>query len=369
MQSKKRKINLLHIASGDLWAGAEVQLFTLCSCLAEDHETNVSVLLLNKGELEKRLRDIGITVIVFDETRVGFFRLAQLVGNYCKSNKIDLVHSHGYKVNILTSICSIFGKFASIRTVHGAQEFKLPFLSVAWCIDRLDKLTGKYIQSSIVAVSEDLKSKLLPIYGRKLFVVRNGVSEVIIERGKKLDKKNCNIGIVGRLTKIKRIDLFLQMAACLLKESLEQNLVFYIVGDGPLRKDLELLANKLEISSSVQFVGQVESALPWIASFDLLVMSSDHEGTPMTLLEAMYIQTPIVAHRVGGLSELLAEGRGWLVDQQSPRMYADKVQEVLRKPVEVKQTTDRAKQAVTDFYSARQNACGYLSIYKSVLSK
>ena len=72
-----RPIRVLHIASGDLWAGAEVQLFTLAKALKNNTNTIVEIILLNHGVLEKKLLSIGINVIVLDESKLNSLVILQ----------------------------------------------------------------------------------------------------------------------------------------------------------------------------------------------------------------------------------------------------------------------------------------------------
>lgn len=116
-------MRIVHIASGDKWAGAEVQLLTLASnqALTED----VHVIVLNAGDLEQRLKQKGIDVAVFDETKFSFADLFRKIRRHLTLLKPNIVHTHRQKENILGSLASFFVRDAvCVRTVHGAPEFK-----------------------------------------------------------------------------------------------------------------------------------------------------------------------------------------------------------------------------------------------------
>jgi glycosyltransferase involved in cell wall biosynthesis len=107
--------------------------------------------------------------------------------------------------------------------------------------------------------------------------------------------------------KVKRVDLFLEAAALLLNEFPSRNWMFHVFGDGPLRASLETRAAFLRIGDKVVFHGHKQDVLTDMSGLHSLVICSDHEGLPMTALEAIALGVPIVAHAVGGLSEQLPD--------------------------------------------------------------
>ena len=113
----------MHVASGDLWAGAEVQLYTLAKTLHSQTDAIVSVVLFNHGTLEHKLRVAGIHVVVIDESALnGIQILLRLVRNI-REQRPDVIHTHRIKENILGSIAAILCcNIPSLRTVHGAPE-------------------------------------------------------------------------------------------------------------------------------------------------------------------------------------------------------------------------------------------------------
>jgi hypothetical protein len=121
--SESRILDIMHIASGDLWASAEVQLFTLVLALQRTQQVNVVVILLNHGKLEQQLQVNGICVIVLDESRLNGLQILRKLIKCMREIHPDIVHTHRFKKNILGSIAAFnSGMIAGIRTVDGAQE-------------------------------------------------------------------------------------------------------------------------------------------------------------------------------------------------------------------------------------------------------
>ena len=110
----------------------------------------------------------------------------------------------------------------------------------------------------------------------------------------------------------------------------ELSISYHIYGDGPLREQLEILCKELGISHLVHFEGQCHEIATELASLDALMMTSDHEGTPMVLLEALALGVPVIAHSTGGIAEVLDHGTcGSLVEDHSPSGYASKLVHII----------------------------------------
>ncbi|MEX2159799.1 MAG: glycosyltransferase [Dehalococcoidia bacterium] len=139
-------------------------------------------------------------------------------------------------------------------------------------------------------------------------------------------------GIVASLQRAKDHETFLR-AASLVREAVP-NAHFVIVGDGPLRKTLERRADALGLESCIRFTGNISGVAPYIATFDVAVLSScDHEGCSNALLEEMAIGKPVVATDVGGNSELVVDREtGLIVPARDAGLLARAMAELLANP-------------------------------------
>ena len=363
---------ILHIISGDLWAGAEVQAYTLLTELREHCE--LLVVLMNQGELATRLIKAGISVKIIDETRTSslkiFLRLCTVIRNFAP----DLIHTHRQKENILGSIANtlasrftrkrLWRRSASVRTAHGAPEFQHSGLKKiqVW----LDRFCGNYLQDAVIAVSSDLASQLNNFFRHSnIHVIRNGVNRHSLQSvtpasDLRLARPDAfHIGIIGRLEPVKRVDLFLYAAHCL-REKTTTPVHFHIVGDGKLAATLKVLGNELDLSTDITFHGHRTDPANVIAALDAVVMCSDHEGTPMTALETLALGKPLIAHSVGGLREILAEFPDLQVTDHSATGYSDKMLQVMQHPPLV--TLDPS-------YTGDVNAQTTLKLYQQIISR
>jgi glycosyltransferase involved in cell wall biosynthesis len=126
------------------------------------------------------------------------------------------------------------------------------------------------------------------------------------------------------LVPVKRADIFIRTIHLLNIQGYTCKGV--IIGSGFLEKDLKLLAKKLSISELIEFRGFINPAALEMSKLDALIMPSDHEGLPMSLIEAVALGVPVIAHNVGGIPEVI---KGWqygtVVDDHSPEGYSQAV--------------------------------------------
>ncbi len=358
--SPEPSMRVMHVISGDLWAGAEVQAFTLLTSLRNVPGLEIHAVLMNDGELAGRLRAAGIGVQILDERRLGGLQILSGLRRAMREWRPDVVHTHRTKENVLGSVAALLsGRLPSVRTVHGASEHS-PSL-----FERINRWCGAHLQDRLIAVSKDLAGKLAGIYPReRIVIIENGidVAQVRAQIGsahvREIAPDAFHVGIVGRLVPVKRIDLFLECAALLNTRAMERKFHFHVVGDGPLRATLAAQAERLGIGGIVTFHGHRPDSISVLAELDCLVMCSDHEGLPMTALEALAVGTPMIAHAVGGLVELLPAQA--LVHRHEASAYAEAVARLASAGLSAQ------AQPFPDAFSAHRNAAQVVSLYRQV---
>ena len=145
----------------------------------------------------------------------------------------------------------------------------------------------------------------------------------------------------------------------------ELTLSFHIYGDGPLQGSLKQQNQQAGTDDIVYFEGHCEHIQDELQSLDMLLMTSDHEGLPMVLLEAMVLQVPIIAHAVGGIPNLLNHGRcGILIEQHDAQSYANAMYQLITQKELKTKLIRRALERVNQHFSAKQNADNYILQYR-----
>jgi len=217
---------VLHVASGDLWAGAEVQLFNLLKQLRSRPDVEPRAVLMNDGELARQLRQQEVPVTVLDESRMNVLKLAAGLRTVMQDFRPEIVHTHRQKENVLGSLMnSLTTRSVCVRTSHGAAEHRPRGLRRLHkrLFFALDEFCGRHLQQRVIAVSTALGADMAAIFGReRVVVVENGIDIQALESGTEIADfrrpapAGTHLGIVGRREKVKRVDLFLGMAKLLI---------------------------------------------------------------------------------------------------------------------------------------------------------
>ena len=144
--------------------------------------------------------------------------------------------------------------------------------------------------------------------------------------GKVIPVKNI-IGTVANLYPTKGIEYLIQAADQL---NNIDDLVFFVIGEGELRPELEKMIREKGLGKKVFLLGQIPDAHRFMSAFDVFVLPSIKEGFPWTLIEAMSAKLPVIATDVGAVSEIIDNYKnGLIVKSKDPAELADKIKEVL----------------------------------------
>lgn len=153
--------------------------------------------------------------------------------------------------------------------------------------------------------------------------------------------RNVDLILVARLSQVKRVDIFLEA----IKETIKivPNIRATIVGDGPLKSSLEMMAKELGIQSNVLFAGHQDNVETWLRDTKIFVLTSESEGLPLSLIEAMMCGLPAVASNVGDIADLIEDGiNGYLVASRSPIAFAQCFIELLTNPGQLTKFSESA---------------------------
>lgn len=319
------RVAVVHIISGDLWAGPENQLVTLLSALRRDERYAVRVVALNDGVLVKRLRDLAVPVSVIAEAGRSFFALVRAVAAELGPLGEVVLHSHRYKENILASLIARRAKqVVLVQTVHGTTEIFSGLKAFkARTYLGLNRLATKRAFDCVITVSEEIRSAVQRELGAspRIVTIRNAVqletlratrSSEEFRRSLAIPADALVLGMIGRLVPIKAVGTMLAAMPELLRRF--PTAVLLLAGVGPEAGSLRAESSRLGIAAKVHFLGSRDDIPDLLQALDLLVISSLHEGIPTVLLEAMAMGRPVVSTAVGGIPEVVSDGvQGLLV--------------------------------------------------------
>ena len=373
-------MRVCHVAMGDLWAGAEVQLLSLMRYLARLPGFECSVILFNEGRLAEELRKLPVSLTVISEQTFSPMGIAYRLAKALRKIRPDVVHTHKYKDSFIgTLVARSLGIPYVVRIVHGLPE---PFMGLRnakmVAYTAADRLMTGWLVDRVVAVSSDIERVLIGLYGsNRVSCIHNGIdlaavrvttSREALRRKWQIPEDAVVIGTVGRLVPVKGHAILLD-ATRILQASIG-NVALVLVGDGPLRKDLEANAKRLGLEKSVIFAGQQDQSYDFMNMMDVFVLPSLHEGIPMVVLEALALQRPVVATRVGGIPEVIEHGQtGFLAEPSDASSLARLLQRLVEDLPMAVSIGKAGRTRVEEKFTARTMAGKTAELYEQVLSK
>ena len=223
----------------------------------------------------------------------------------------------------------------------------------------------------VITPSEHLKSVVngWGASSNKIKVIYNGT-----DINKKHEEKKSdiiNILTVGRLAPFKNIDKIIYALNTLNEE--KNKFMLYIVGDGPEKKSLSALVNKLELKDSVMFTGQLEKKQlsEYYKKSNIYIQASGYEGLPHTLLEAISFNLSIVSTPIGGTNEILENGKnGWVIDlfegkYPKEKYIVEKVLQILNNYEEDKLKKANAQKLLEEKFNIIENFKEYIDVIEN----
>ncbi len=376
---KGNSISVCHVVGGGDWAGAEAQVATLVRGLSKSPDVALHAIVFYDKRLARELRSAGAEVHVASAQDRSFARMISECSQFVKSRKVQIVHSHCYKENLLALALSYVCKIPHlVRTEHGHPE---PYSVVRnlkhWCVLAADRMAAKYTPERIISVSSDLAEYWkMHANPEKVIVLRNGVdleqtvSGFTVGEAKQrlgIPQDNFVVGIGARLEPIKRLDLFVATANYLAGRI--PNCKFIITGGGRQEQWLRQLVGSSGLQDRVLLLGERNDMYDVLRAMDVLLICSDHEGVPMVMLEAMTLGTAVVSRNVGGISEVIDHGStGVLVPSGNPEALGGACMELFERPDLRASLAQSARGVICRKYSAEKNAQSVLRMYRAICS-
>lgn len=297
----------------------------LVAGLVPPGEEDMSYFATGLGVEPMLLREMSREISLKDAVTV--WKLYQLL----RREQPDVVHTHTAKAGTVGRLAGLLYRWLTpatlmgrprrcsfVHTYHGHifHGYYGPMKTQVFL--NIEKALARLITNRIIVVSEQQRREIHETFG-----VGRAEQFVVIPLGLDLESFSARaarrqtfrnelgvsaaevlVGIVGRLTEIKNHDLFLK-AVAKFKGKTSQPAKFVVVGDGSLRAELQQTASQLGIAGAVMFVGSRKDPENFYAGLDIVALTSNNEGTPLTLIEAMANGLPVISTAVGGVVDLL----------------------------------------------------------------
>lgn len=335
------------------------------------HEVHVAAILTGPESdhpFLPPLQRAGVTVHVVTPGPRGYRRERRAVADLCRRVRPAVVHTHGYRPDVLDAAVARGAGIPVVTTVHG-------FTGGDWKNRLYERLQCRAFRrfDAVVSVSQPLKARLVRagVRADRVHVVQNAfvpnawrdarpaLERAAARRALGLAPQAFVAGWVGRLSREKGADVVLDALGGIR----DVPLVVALVGDGGARRQLEEQARRLDLNGRVRWCGAVPDAARLFAAFDVFVLSSRTEGSPMVLFEAMAAGVPVIATSVGGVPETVSPREAVLVPPDQPEALATALRDVYRAPAAVRTLAERARERLTAF-AAEPWASRYDAIYQ-----
>jgi glycosyltransferase involved in cell wall biosynthesis len=361
-------------------AGAQVHLGQLASSLDREAFEPEVVCLLAGGPVADRLRKDGVPVEVLGLGRLyapralaGLLRLARRL----RSRQVDVLHTYLVSANVWGTLAGRLAGVGAVVTSRRDMGFSRNLrlrLVEEWLVNpHVDRVVAV---SPAVAIAARRERGLRD---DQVVTIPNGVdleafdaarhprtearAQALREWG--LGDDEVAVGAIGHLSSVKGHADLLEAAARIVSRHPRTRLV--LVGDGPLRAELEARAQRLGIRERVVFAGVREDVARVLARLDVVVLPSHTEGLSNVLLEAMAMTRPLVATSVGGSPDVLRDGvSGLLVPARDPEALAAAVGRMLEDPERAGAMGRAARRLVEREFSRPRMVAAYEALYRGL---
>lgn len=369
-----KKINVLQFICPTGFYGAERWVLALANNL-DPKSVRCDLVVTEESpdqdlELLKQYPDVeGSTFKIGMRNRFDTSAIAQLC-DLIRERNIHIIHTHGYKSDILGFIAAKRCGIPCISTPHGfgvPSSFKLKvFIRV-----------GSYFLrffDRVIPLSQQLYNECAEfgVPNAKLSYIQNGVDLKEVEEFRlakkepKIKKEKKVIGFIGQMIPRKMVAHILEVFDLLCET--DDNLTLQLLGDGESRVELEELAKGLASSSKVEFLGFRTDRLEILRNFDLFVMSSSDEGIPRCLMEAMAMGTPVAAYDIPGIDQLLShEETALLAPFGDKAALLDCWRELLSNHEKAEALSEKSREFVQKHFSAARMSQEYLDVFQQLV--
>ncbi len=332
--------------------------------------------IINNDESEtdfvRTIKDTGVPMAKLFQNNPFDLAMVDQAIELIQKNNIQVLQSHGYKSHMLCYLLHRKTKLPWISVVEGwtSENFKIH------CYNALEHMLI-HGATEIVAVSESLRSRLLPFAKKRCLVIPNAIApenlQVTITKEEMKKKLNISddtliIGTLGRLSPEKNLTLFLKAFAEIVKQ--HPNLHALIVGDGQEREALKTSAKDLNIENKCSFIGHITDVANYYNLLDIQVMPSLTEGMPYSALEGMCMEIPLVASDAGGIPEVVKHGvTGLLFPSENLSAFVESLLTLVQSKQTRLKLGQAGKERIEQHFTPQVRTQQFIDLYDKVLSK
>lgn len=349
--SEPAPYHVLEIVGNAVVGGVERHAQTLVESLLKQG-FKVSAICPFEGYFASALRADGCQVYIAMLEEAMEWRSLLTAVEIVRRQQVDLIHAHMFNAAFVGSLAGSLLGVPVVITDHGMyispEEMALARLTGSHLIT---VCTSAYMMGLSMGLPEDQLSLIPNAVDTERF--RPDLDGHAFREQLHVPDDAPLVGMVARLAHEKGPDLFIQ--AALLVASVRPDAHFVLVGDGPLRAQLAREIQVLGLGNRLHLAGQVADTSTVYPALDVVCLASRLEGQPLTLIEAMAAERPVVAANVGGVPELVQMGEtGWLVAQGDMTAMSERILWLLDNPAEAAEMGRGGRRRVQESFDVRR---------------
>jgi sugar transferase (PEP-CTERM/EpsH1 system associated) len=372
-----RKIKILHVVNSLDVGGMENILINLINHMDENKFEHTVCCIARRGAMGDRIKK-NVVIHEMKKGNNADYILPLKIACVIRKENPDIVHTRNWSA-IDGIIASAFAKKRKvIHDEHGRCSSDPKGLDVKrkWMRKILDRYVDRY-----VVVSDELQdwmNKFIGIQSDKIVRIQNSVDTTIFSPTEDkacakiaigLPSNSLVVGYVGRLDPVKNLDLLIKSFSTLVTSVISKKpVLLIIIGSGPEEKKMRHTAKLYHIDKQVMFMGEHSNVHEFMHAMDIFAISSIAEGIPLTVLEAMASGLPVVATRVGGISEVVQDGKsGYLLDSGDDHAFSEKFRKYISDESLRTVHGRKGRELVEERYSLEKMIRQYENLYMEVV--
>lgn len=301
--------NILNVTTIHEWRGGEAQLYQYFRLLEDFKDLNQMILCPKNSVLSEKCIESKSKYFTYLQ-KVKVFSLIKPIIKICIAEKISIIHVHDSNALTASLIATLFLPKSTKIVLSRKRNNKIKdkFLNrFKYSHPKIHKIisVSKAVEKIFDNIIHD-KSRLVTIYDAiDVEFFKNTKKENLIHKEYQLPLRTKIIGNVAALTTQKDIHTFIDTAKKITAKNSKLDLKFVIIGDGPLKGELLEYTRKQELENQIIFMGYRSNIHQILPDFDIFLLTSETEGLPLTIYEAMASKIPIVATKAGGIPEVI----------------------------------------------------------------
>jgi glycosyltransferase involved in cell wall biosynthesis len=347
-EDNEQRKKILYVITKGNWGGAQKYVYDLATSLPQE-KYDIAVALGEGEQLAAKLGEKNIKVIKLNRSQrdINFFKdfglLFDLIRLYQKE-KPDIVHLNSSKIG---GVGALAARIYNLLQVRNRKKLRTIFTAHGWAFNErrpdwqrtiikiLHWITVILCHQTICIAKKEYDQMInWPWTKGKLTVIYNGQNEIDFKTPHEakqfilskiplvaaLPETASWIGTVAELHKNKGLDYAIEAVNLFIKNNPEQPIIFFVIGEGEERRDLEKMIVENGLENNVFLLGAIDNAKTYLKAFDIFTLTSRKEGLPYSLLEAGLASLPVIASNVGGIEEIIeSEKTGLLIRPGHPK--------------------------------------------------